>query len=364
MSDVPPASANSRFPLPRCGRVALAAVDPPDTDEATPVWSDVIPLGDDRVGLVVADTGHHAVPVAQLRRLMAEALGGERSPVRALEALDRCVAGRPGPPVDGAAQCAVLDGATGTLLWSGAGPRAPLVVGPAGGRLLTGGDGPAFGRADQRFRQAEETLEAGTTVVLGFPGAGDDLAACAARHHDLAPDDLAAALLAGTGAGAAPVLLLARLIPAPLAERLPADPRRLSAVRRRLGAWSAQAALSDDTTADLQLMLSEAATNSVEHAYRDGPPGEFAYSVRRRDDGAIRVEVQDFGRWRPPPADPGYRGRGLAVIHNLADEVTFEVGESGTRIAFTVPDDPTPLAQRGAAPGAAQWWTTGSGHAR
>ena len=217
---------------------------------------------------------------------------------------------------------------------------------------------------DRRFGQAEETLEAGTTVVLGFPGAGDDLAARAARHHDLAPDDLAAALLAGTGAGPAPVLLLARLIPAPLAERLPADPRRLPAVRRRLGAWSAQAALSDDTTADLQLMLSEAATNSVEHAYRDGPPGEFRYSVRRRDDGAIRVEVQDFGRWRPPPADPGYRGRGLAVIHNLADEVMLEVGESGTRVTFTVPDDPPPLAQRSAAPGAAQWWPAGSGHAR
>ncbi len=356
MSEVPPASVNDRFPLPRCGRVALAAVAP-----ASPsAWTDAIPLGDDRIGLVVADTAHHTVPVAQLRRLVAEVLGGERSPLRALEALDRCVSRRPGPPVDGLAQCAVLDGAAGTLLWSGAGPLAPLVVGPAGGRLLVGGDGPALDRPDRRFRQVEETVEAGTTVILGLPGAGDDLAACAARHHALPPDDMAAAVLAETGAGAAPALLLARLIPAPLADRLPADPRRLPAVRRRLGAWSAQAALSDDTTADLQLLLSEAATNSVEHAYRDGPSGEFVYSVRRRDDGGIRVEVQDFGRWRPPPADPGYRGRGLAVIHNLADEVTLEVGESGTRVAFTVPEDPPPLEQRRAA----QWWPAGSGHAR
>ena len=95
-------------------------------------------------------------------------------------------------------------------------------------------------------------------------------------------------------------------------------------------------------------MLSEAATNAVETP-TGGRGGEFVYSVRRRDDGAIRVEVQDFGRWRPPPADPGYRGRGLAVIHNLADEVALEVGESGTRVAFTVPDDPPPLAQRSAA---------------
>ena len=78
----------------------------------------------------------------------------------------------------------------------------------------------------------------------------------------------------------------------------------------------------------------------------------------------IRVEVQDFGHWRPPPADPGYRGRGLAVIHNLAEEVTLDFDESGTRVAFTVPDDPPPLAQRPAGPGAAQWWATGSGNAR
>ena len=57
-------------------------------------------------------------------------------------------------------------------------------------------------------------------------------------------------------------------------------------------------------------------------------------------------------------------GQGLAVIHNLAGEVTLEVGESGTRVAFTVPGDPPPLAQRSAAPGVAQWWTAGSGHAR
>jgi anti-sigma regulatory factor (Ser/Thr protein kinase) len=364
MSDVPPASTKGRYPLPRCGRLALATIAPPYTDEAAPVWADVIPLGAERIGMLVAATGHHAVPVAQLRRLVAEALGGEGSPAQALEVLDGCVSRQPDPPVDVAALCAVLDGVAGTLLWSASGPRAPLVVGPDGGRLLGGGDGPALGRAHRRFQQTEETVEAGTTVVLGFPGAGEDLAAFAARHHELSPDDLAAALLAGAGAGPAPVLLLARLIPAPLAERLPADPRRLPAVRRRLGAWSARAALSDDTTADLQLLLSEAATNSVEHAYRDGPPGEFVYSVQRRDDGTIRVEVQDFGRWRPPPADPGYRGRGLAVINNLADDVTLEVGESGTRVAFTVPDDPPPLAQRGAAPDAAQWWPAGSGHPR
>ena len=86
--------------------------------------------------------------------------------------------------------------------------------------------------------------------------------------------------------------------------------------------------------------------------------GEFVYIVRRRRDGAVRVVVQDFGRWRPPPDDPGYRGRGLAVIHNLAAEVTLEHTDHGTRIAFTVPGDAMPLGERPLA-GVTQGWTPG-----
>ena len=53
-------------------------------------------------------------------------------------------------------------------------------------------------------------------------------------------------------------------------------------MRRAVAAWSAQAALSEDAAADLQLLLSEATTNAVEHAYRESEAGEFVYSVRRR----------------------------------------------------------------------------------
>jgi len=75
MSDMPPARDNGPAPLPRCARVALAAVGPPAPDPASrSVWADVIPLSDDRVGLVVADTTSHGVPVTQLRRLVAEVL--------------------------------------------------------------------------------------------------------------------------------------------------------------------------------------------------------------------------------------------------------------------------------------------------
>jgi anti-sigma regulatory factor (Ser/Thr protein kinase) len=102
-------------------------------------------------------------------------------------------------------------------------------------------------------------------------------------------------------------------------------------------------------------MLSEATTNAVEHAYRESEAGEFVYSVRRRRDASVRVVVQDFGRWRPPPEDPGYRGRGLAVIHNLAEDVSLDFSDHGTQIAFTVPNDLPPLGER-SLKGVTQGW--------
>jgi anti-sigma regulatory factor (Ser/Thr protein kinase) len=40
--------------------------------------------------------------------------------------------------------------------------------------------------------------------------------------------------------------------------------------------------------------------------------------------------VRDFGTWRPPRA--GSRGRGLALIEELVDELRIERGESGTLV--------------------------------
>jgi anti-sigma regulatory factor (Ser/Thr protein kinase) len=305
----------------------------------------------------------------QLRRAVARVGPERRSAAAVLEQLDRAAQGIPGS-VGSTALCLTLD-PSGVVRWSAAGYAPPMAVGPDGARYLQGALGEPLGRPSRApFAQAEETLAAGTTLVVGCDsgeessGAAadgpDPFAAALAQHHGLPPDAMAAALTGqATGAALAGrdcTLLLARLMPAPLGQRLPADPRRLVALRRTVAAWSAQAALSEDTTADLQLLLSEAATNAVEHAYRDADAGEFVYSVRRRPDAGIRVTVQDFGRWQPPPDDPGYRGRGLAVIHNLADEVRLDLTDDGTRIAFTVPGHIPSLEERPLT-GVTQGWT-------
>jgi anti-sigma regulatory factor (Ser/Thr protein kinase) len=94
--------------------------------------------------------------------------------------------------------------------------------------------------------------------------------------------------------------------------------------------------LTDDIVEDLQLLVTEAASNAIEHAYRGLEPGEFELAMSLAPDGGVRVVVRDFGRWRPPPPDPGYRGRGLALIDTLGDRVALDAGGSGTRITFTV----------------------------
>lgn len=342
--------------LPALERVALAAVHVPARRSGDVSWFDAVSLAGGRVALVVAETEHRG-GVAPLRQAMLAALRpGVPSP-SALDAFER--AAEAGEWTGG---CVVLDGAAEVLHWlrAGRGP-APVLVGPDGARRR---------RRIPRTGRVVESVEPGTTVVLcrvGRTARGTRsadavvrlVADTAVRCHGLAPQALAPELLRAVDdrlGSDGLVLLLARVLPAPLHERLPADPGFLPAVRRRVDGWSAQAGLPDDTASDLQLMLSEAVSNAVEHAYRDRTAGELVYAVRRRDDGAVRVEVQDFGRWRSPPADPGYRGRGLAVIHTLAREVTLDVTDGGTRIGFTVPRDPPPLADHPHAEGAPQWW--------
>lgn len=120
-----------------------------------------------------------------------------------------------------------------------------------------------------------------------------------------------------------------------------AHPVELGRIRRHIAGWAQRSGVPEDVTMDLQLAVGEAVANGVEHAFPEGP-GEVAIALARRGDGSITVEVGDSGTWRPRPADPGHRGRGLAVIHALARDVEVTPGATGTHVSFRVP--PTPDA--------------------
>ena len=342
--------------LPQLPRLALDARYLPGAEgvQAGGDWYDVIELDEHRVAIAVGDVvGQGAAAAAvmgQLRSALAAALLQGHGPAAALELLDRFAARVPGARASTAA-CLTLDWAAGLVCWARAGHPPALLADSAGVRLLDGdGHGPVLGLTGRApYSEGVTGLEAGATLVLYTDGLVerrgevideglDRLADAVRRHAGGLPVALVPAVLddlAEHGHAADDIAVIAaRLMPAPLHQRLPAHPAQLAVVRRTVRRWAASAGLGDDLSDDLLLAMGEAAANAVEHAYRDGASGDWYYEVARRGDGSLDVLVQDWGSWRPPPADPGFRGRGVEFVRHLADEVSFERGVTGTTVRF------------------------------
>jgi serine/threonine-protein kinase RsbW len=123
--------------------------------------------------------------------------------------------------------------------------------------------------------------------------------------------------------------------------RIPARAEYITLGRLALTGLSRLQELSDETLADLKLALTEACSNSVRHAYRDGREGvvEILYDLQP---GRLVIEVSDdgpgFDYVETEGEDRGLTegGLGLAIIRSLSDE--FELGgrstDGGSRLRF------------------------------
>ncbi len=122
-----------------------------------------------------------------------------------------------------------------------------------------------------------------------------------------------------------------------------ADPHQLSQIRTAVVEWAERVGVGPEALIDLQLAVGEAAANAVEHAYRDLPRGdvEIELALRRGGTGVpspvVAVRVTDHGSWRPAPVTKGYRGRGLAMIRELAQHVELSGTGAGTVACFEIP---------------------------
>jgi anti-sigma regulatory factor (Ser/Thr protein kinase) len=109
--------------------------------------------------------------------------------------------------------------------------------------------------------------------------------------------------------------------------------------RRLLREWLANQRWPLDEADDLVLAVSEAVTNAVEHAYPSGNRGIVVLEAAEiaGPDGACHVvaTVTDDGRWRPPPVDPGNRGRGLAMMRASTHALELDSSSAGTRVTMT-----------------------------
>jgi anti-sigma regulatory factor (Ser/Thr protein kinase) len=110
-----------------------------------------------------------------------------------------------------------------------------------------------------------------------------------------------------------------------------ADAREAAAIRRAVRTWLEPLALGANEVDDLILAVYEAVANVVEHAYDPGEKG-LVELVLWTEPNVLCIEVIDHGTWRPPPADATFRGRGIQLMHAIADSVAIHYDQRGTRV--------------------------------
>ena len=316
-------------------------------------WYDLIALGGGRVALVIGDVAGHGLDAASL-------MGQLRTAVRAY-ALE-------GHPPSAVAQRTdalmheVAEDEMATLLFVAldvearsativsAGHPPPIAIGPGGSRLLAVELAPPLGFGSHTmFHESTASLETGDTLLLYTDGLIDrpDLAieeglqrllGAAEGQRDADPEELCDGILSAMLSGdvsddiALLALCLTPTAPGDLRLRIPAEPHALAQMRRRLARWLDAAGVPGDVRGDVVLASSEAAANSIRHAY--GPSRAWVEVEAAVTNDEVQVVVRDRGRWRPPR---GRGGRGLTVIEACMPSVDIDRGATGTEIRMRRP---------------------------
>jgi PAS domain S-box-containing protein len=316
-------------------------------------WYDVLPVGDDCIGIIVGDCVGRGLPAAavmgQLRSSARALLLTGASPAKLIEQLDSVAAFIPD------AFCttvfvAILDTRSETLTYSSAG-HIPAVLAAADSRpqLLTDARSvPLAVHRDEPRPQAAAALTEGSTLLLytdGLVERRDEsidagmarVAELMARTMELPVDAVADALLEELAPAAGydddVAIVLYRHRSCGLDLEIEAIPTRLTDVRQHLTAWLRSVNVPESLTADIVLVVNEACSNSAEHAYRGLDPGPMR--VRAALDGRhIQIEVADSGSWKTPPVNPGTRGRGLLLMRTLSEEVDLDGTAHGTTVCL------------------------------
>ena len=119
---------------------------------------------------------------------------------------------------------------------------------------------------------------------------------------------------------------------------IPAKAEYVSLCRLALVGLARIRPVSAETLADLKLAITEAASNSVRHAYADGS-GVVEVVYRLRGD-RLEVEVVDagtgfeVGSGNGEPEDLAEGGLGIAIIRAIADEFELRSDHEGSRLRF------------------------------
>ncbi|MEV7802040.1 SpoIIE family protein phosphatase [Microbispora sp. NPDC088329] len=314
-------------------------------------WYDTVALPGGRIGIVVGDCVGRGVEAAavmgQLRSACRALLLQDDSPARVLMALDQFAAGVTGAKCT-TVFCGVLDPETGHLSYSSAGHPPGILAHPDGSTgLLDGGRSvPLAVRPGATRPESETVIPARATLMLYTDGlverrrrplyTGIDQASQAVQDgRNTAVDDLATQVmirLAPADGYDDDVALLLYRHPAPLEMTFPAESSQLAPVRKALRSWLGQCDLPTQIVQNILVAAGEACANAIEHGHRH-TPGD---TVRLRAEASVdelRLVVADSGRWKSPqPEANAHRGRGVALMRAMMQQVTITPGPYGTTV--------------------------------
>ena len=118
-----------------------------------------------------------------------------------------------------------------------------------------------------------------------------------------------------------------------------ADPHSAAAVRRDFSNWLHRHFAIDATKAcDVVLAVNEAMANVAEFAYVTAEhPGAMQVQADYNEPAAtLTVTVTDQGAWRSTDAATKdlKQGRGIPLMHALADRATLDSSATGTRVCL------------------------------
>jgi PAS domain S-box-containing protein len=315
---------------------------------------DVLPLGDGRIGIVVGDCVGRGLAAAavmgQLRASTRALLLAGAEPATLIEQLDSVAEFIP-DAFCSTVFVAVVNTDTGVVHYSCAGHMPPVLAGgdspPA--QLTEARSVPLAVQRDEPRPQASIRMTPGSTLMLYTDGlverraasideqitrVGEVLADTLDMPVEAVADEVLTRLAPDEGYDDDVAIVLYRRAAAPLVIDYEADPRLLTDVRHRLTAWLRANDVPEDRATDIVLVVSEAASNCVEHAYRGRGGGRMLIEADMHP-GDVHVRVTDSGSWKPPPADPGTRGRGLMLIRAVSDQVELDGTDDGTTIVMT-----------------------------
>ncbi|WP_305783050.1 SpoIIE family protein phosphatase [Symbioplanes lichenis] len=337
--------------LPRVPGAIVATRYLPGSSEAEVGgdWYDVIAAPDDQLFLVIGDVVGKGVQAAagmgQLRNALRAYILEGFDPGEALTRLNRLVDNL-GRRQFATVVCVRFDPRSRELKFSSAGHPAPIVVANGDTAFLyESALGPPIGAlGDSRYPTRGTELAPGGRLLLYTDGLvedrrqGIDIGLAEVRTDLAKPADHVEDLLDNLLGKAArrprrddiALLALQATEPREFLLRLPADPTRLSVLRRRLEDFLTAAGVPENDIFDLMVAVSEAAANAIEHPIAPAEP-MITVEVSLHED-EVTATVRDTGSWRPA-SGPGFRGRGLALIGALS-ELEVVRSEHGTAVTL------------------------------